>query len=85
MDEQTTAIQASNYDISADGAANPGYEEEPLQSQAEEEEALAEDGVRLKEDGNLEFGAEFFGDMPDSAETEPEAPNYLFSSGICLV
>lgn len=82
MDEQTTATQASNYDISADGAINPGYEEEPITpmpeepSQPESEEALAEDGVRLTEDGNLEFGEEFFADMPDSAEEEPKTPNY---------
>ena len=79
MDEQT--IQQSNYDISADGAANPSYEEEPLQpmpeepSQAESEE-LSPDGMRVK-DGELEFGENFFGDMKDIPEeepTEPEAP-----------
>ena len=82
MDDQTTATQANNYDISADGAANAGYEEEPITpmpeepSQPESEEALAEDGVRLREDGNLEFGDEFFADMAESAEEEPKSPNY---------
>lgn len=81
MDEQTTATQASSYDISADGAVNAGYEEEPITpkpeepSQAEGEE-LSPDGLRVK-DGELEFGAEFFGDMKDEPEeelTEPETP-----------
>ena len=82
MDEQMTAAQASSYDVSADGLANTGYEEEPLQAVPEEpanaegEEELAPDGVRLNEDGNIEFGSEFFGDMPDSAEEEPKAPQY---------
>lgn len=81
MDEQTT-IQASSYDVSADGAAYPGYEEEPLQAMPEEpskpeaNEELAPDGLRLNEDGNIEFGAEFFGDMKDSPEEEPPAVNW---------
>lgn len=81
MDEQMTAAQASNYDISADGAVNAGYEEEPLQSAPEEisqsEEELAPDEVRLN-DGEVEFGEEFFGDMKDQPEEEPkpEAAKY---------
>lgn len=76
MDEQTTATQASSYDVSADGLANAGYEEEPITpaseepSQPESEKELAPDGVRLSDDGNIEFGSKFFGDMPDSAEEE---------------
>ncbi len=82
MDEQTTAAQQNSYDVSADGLANAGYEEEPITpapeepSQPESEKELAPDGVRLNEDGNIEFGSEFFGDMPDSAEEEPKAPQY---------
>lgn len=83
MDEQTTPAQASNYDISADGAAVPGYSEEPLQAMPEEpptttpenDEILPSDGVSLDENGELNVGNEFFGDMPDSpGETQPEAP-----------
>lgn len=76
MDEQTT-LQPSSYDISADGAADAGYEEEPLQETTEqtestEPEELPPDGARLGEDGELEFGAEFFGDIKDSPEEQPE-------------
>ena len=56
MDEQTTlqaTSQPSNYDISADGAVDTGYEEEALEaSQPEtpeppaEAEELPPDGVR---------------------------------------
>ena len=82
MDEQMTAAQASNYDISADGAVNAGYEEEPITPKPEEPaqseaEELAPDGIRLN-DGEVEFGEEFFGDMKDQPEEEPkpEAPKY---------
>ena len=88
MDEQTTlqaTSQPSNYDISADGAANQGYEEEPLQGEqteaAEPEKAatpetgeLSPDGVRLNEDGTVEFGDDFFGEMGDIPEDEPKQP-----------
>lgn len=70
MDEQTIT-QQSNYDVSADGVVNPEYEEEPSKSEAEKE--LAPDGVRLRNDGELEFGTEFFGDVKDSPE-EPTTP-----------
>ncbi|MBQ4430786.1 MAG: hypothetical protein II877_04730 [Synergistaceae bacterium] len=85
MDEQTTSQQENNYDISADGAANQGYEEEPLQGEqteaAEPEKAatpetgeLSPDGVRLNEDGTVEFGDDFFGEMGDIPEDEPKQP-----------
>ena len=91
MDEQTTlqaTSQPSNYDISADGAVNAGYDEEALEtSQAEtpetpaEPEELPPDGVRLKDDGEIEFGEQFFGEMKDEPEeapeqAEPKAPKY---------
>ena len=87
MEEQMTA-QGSNYDISADGAVNAGYDEEALEtSQAEtpeppaEAEELPPDGVRLKDDGEIEFGEQFFGEMKDEPEeapeqAEPKAPKY---------
>ena len=80
MDEQTTT-QQSSYDVSADGAAYSGYEEEPLQatpegqSTPEADEELAPDGLRVR-DGEIEFGSEFFGDMKDSQEDEPPSPNW---------
>ena len=89
MDEQTT--QQSSNDVSADGLANAGYEEEPLQAMPEEltqpesEEKLAKDGVRLREDGNLEFGDEFFTDIPDSAEEETKAPNYYTDDELRMI
>ncbi len=85
MDEPTTSAQASNYDISADGAAVTGYEEEPLQAVPEEtsspetEETLKPDGAVLDDEGNVSFGEEFFGDMkdsPDETQPEPPAPNW---------
>lgn len=87
MEEQMTA-QGSNYDISADGAVNAGYDEEALEtSQPEtpetpaEAEELPPDGVRLKDDGEIEFGEQFFGEMKDEPEeapeqAEPKAPKY---------
>lgn len=76
-----TATQASSYDVSADGAAYPGYEEEPLQVTPEEpstpeaDEELAPDGWRVR-DEELEFGEGFFGDVKDSPEEEPPSPNW---------
>ena len=81
MDEQTTATQQTSYDISSDGAAVSGYEEEPLQVETpstgtgENDDKLAPDGVALDGDGNVSFGEEFFGDLKDSPEeTQPEQP-----------
>ena len=75
MDEQMTATQQNSYDVSADGLANPGYEEEPLEATPEPEEELAPDGLGVK-DGELEFGAEYFGDVKDSPEEDAKAPNW---------
>ena len=74
MDEQTMS-QQNSYDVSADGLANPGYEEELLEATPEPEEELAPDGLGVK-DGELEFGAEYFGDVKDSPEEDAKAPNW---------
>ena len=70
-----TATQQNSNDVSADGLANPGYEEEQLEATPEPEEELAPDGLGVK-DGELEFGAEYFGDVKDSPEEEAKAPNW---------
>ena len=82
MDEQTTlqaTSQPSNYDISADGAVDTGYEEEALEpSQPEipelpaEAEELPPDGVRLKDDGEIEFGEQFFGEMKEARKYDTD-------------
>ena len=85
MDEQTTN-QPNNYDISADGVAYSGYEEEALPSAPEEETPSAKselppDGIGLS-DGELQFGDEFFGGTndntpePSQPASEPEAPKW---------
>ena len=75
MDEQMTATQQNSNDVSADGLANPGYEEESLEGTPDAEEELAPDGLGVK-DGELEFGAEYFGDVKDSPEEDAKAPNW---------
>ena len=90
MDEQTNQLSPqqsqSAYDVSADGAAYSGYEEEPLPPAPEEEPApaepeLAPDGIGLS-DGEIQLGDEFFGNMkddtpePSQPAPEPEAPKW---------
>ena len=74
MEEQTIQQpQNSTYDVSADGAAYSGYDDEPLQQstealetteveQAQDDNGLPSDGISVK-DGELEYGDDFFGDI----------------------
>lgn len=79
MDELMTVPQENSYDISADGVANTGYEEETLElspegaSPPDSEEVISEDGVKLDVEGELTFGEKFFGEMPGQAEDAPPA------------
>ena len=91
MDEQTIQQQpqqqSSSYDVSADGAAYSGYDDEPLQQsnealetteaeQVQDDNGLPSDGISVK-DGEVEYSDDFFGDIPkEEAEEVHEEPKY---------
>lgn len=75
MDEQTTQSTVREWEATADGVVNAGYEEEAASPEPETGGELSPDGVRI-DGGEVEFGDKFFGDMPEAPKPEPEAPKW---------
>ena len=99
-EQTTQQSTPSTWDAAADGAAYQGYDEpetdtneetfsqsepEPEYDEYDEPSAdLKPNEIALDDTGNIQFGDDFFGDMPDDIEPEddygspdtPNTPNY---------